>query len=304
VPREEAAAESLADAKAAARSPVVKARARLVRRAEAIRGDIARVAEAVGRADVARWFVVPAARAPRGTRELVVTDWSSGEPRRLAFACDPAKLPREEVEAAFARARRMQRGKAIADARLAETLAAVARLDATLEVIDAAPSQEAVLAAIAPDPSTIVPPALYRELRPKKGQRGGRLPYRAFSSAPGVPIYAGRGAEDNDALTFHVARPRDLWLHVRGAPGSHVVLPLMKGKEPTPEALVDAAHLAAHFSSLRGEPTVEIEYAPRGRVRKPRGSPPGLVVVDQGRTMLVRVEPERLKRLLATEEGS
>jgi len=119
-----------------------------------------------------------------------------------------------------------------------------------------------------------------------------------------MPIYVGRGAADNDALTFRVARPRDLWLHAKGTSGAHVVLPLGKGKEPASEALVDAAHLAAHFSTQRDEPTVEVTYTLRGRVRKPRGSAPGLVVVDQGKTMWVRMEPDRLKRLLASEESA
>jgi predicted ribosome quality control (RQC) complex YloA/Tae2 family protein len=79
-------------------------------------------------------------------------------------------------------------------------------------------------------------------------------------------------------------------------------LPLDKGKESSSEALVDAAHLAAHFSGHRAEASVEVQYAPRGQVRKPRGSPPGFVVVDHARAMLVRMEPDRLARLLASEE--
>jgi predicted ribosome quality control (RQC) complex YloA/Tae2 family protein len=299
--------DPLEDAKSATTSALTKARRRLQRRVEAIRGDIARGAEAEALATTARWFVAEASRALRGTRELTVTDWSTGEPRPLTFQLDPAKLPRDQIEAVFAHARRMQKGRVIAEARLAETAEKVARLDQALIAIESATSLEDIERATsqARGASAVRPGGdLSRPIRSPKREERTRLPYRTFQSSPGLPVYVGRGAADNDALTFRVARPRDLWLHAKGTSGAHVVLPLGKGKEPASEALVDAAHLAAHFSTQRDEPTVEVTYTLRGRVRKPRGSAPGLVVVDQGKTMWVRMEPDRLKRLLASEESA
>jgi predicted ribosome quality control (RQC) complex YloA/Tae2 family protein len=284
-----------------------RARRRLARRAEAIRGDIARGALAEELADAARWFVAEASRAPRGTRELTITDWSSGEPRPKSFALDPAKLPREEIEAVFARARRMQKGRAIAGARLAETLEKLARIELALLAVESAETPEGVREATARGEGAHAarPGGEHaRPIRAPRREEQRRLPYRTFVSALGTPIYVGRGAADNDALTFRVARPRDLWLHAHGTSGAHVILPLGKGKEPAPDALVDAAHLAAHFSTRREEPTVEVSYALRGRVRKPRGSAPGLVMADHARTMVVRMEPARLKRLLASADDA
>ena len=40
----------------------------------------------------------------------------------------------------------------------------------------------------------------------------------------GFEILVGKGDEANDALTFGVGEPRDFWLHVSGAAGSHVVV--------------------------------------------------------------------------------
>jgi predicted ribosome quality control (RQC) complex YloA/Tae2 family protein len=296
-------ASRLEEARLESAKSVGKARRRLQRRAEAIEGDIARGVEATALAEQARWFVVEASRAGRGARELSVTDWTAGEPRRITFRLDPAKPPRDQIEAVFARARRIQKGRSIAEARLAETTAQLARLDAALAAVAAAKSLDEVEAAARViDP---VRPAREHErpVRTSKREERTRLPCRTFVTAAGTPIYVGRGAADNDALTFRVAKPRDLWLHAMGASGAHVVLPLASGKEPSPDALVDAAHLAAHFSAHREEPAVEVTYVRRGRVRKPRGSPPGLVVVDQGKTMMVRMEPDRIKRLLASERA-
>jgi predicted ribosome quality control (RQC) complex YloA/Tae2 family protein len=113
----------------------------------------------------------------------------------------------------------------------------------------------------------------------------------------------GKGAVDNDALTLTVARPHDLWLHARGLQGAHVIIPRERGSELSPDVLLDAAHLAAHFSSARGEASAEIQHAERRHVRKPKGFAPGAVRVDRERVLLLRVEPERLKRLLASEKS-
>jgi len=42
----------------------------------------------------------------------------------------------------------------------------------------------------------------------------------------------GKGDDENDRLTFGVAEPRDLWLHVSGPAGSHVVVRNPDGLEP------------------------------------------------------------------------
>ncbi len=49
-------------------------------------------------------------------------------------------------------------------------------------------------------------------------------PYRTFV-IEGFEVLVGRADEDNDHLTFRIAEPWDLWLHVAGGtPGSHVVV--------------------------------------------------------------------------------
>ena len=128
-----------------------------------------------------------------------------------------------------------------------------------------------------------------------------RLPYRRFVGSGERDIWVGRGPEDNDALTLRHARPQDLWLHCRGRAGAHVVVRLGRGEAVASELLVDAATLAAHFSSARGEQTVEVSYVPRRFVHKRKGAPAGAVVVDRDKTLLLRVEPRRLARLLESE---
>jgi predicted ribosome quality control (RQC) complex YloA/Tae2 family protein len=108
----------------------------------------------------------------------------------------------------------------------------------------------------------------------------------------------GRGATHNDALTFKVAKPHHLWLHARGVPGAHVVVPLEKKQTIDQETLLDAAHLAFHHSDARGERAGEVSYTPVRYVRK--AGAPGAVTFTRETTFWLKVEPDRLKRLLSS----
>ena len=74
---------------------------------------------------------------------------------------------------------------------------------------------------------------------------GDRSPFRRFVSNSGHPIWVGRSARENDALTLHHAKPYHVWLHVEGRAGSHVIIPLIRGAELPSDLLVAAAHLPA-----------------------------------------------------------
>src|SRR5688500_20402861 len=40
----------------------------------------------------------------------------------------------------------------------------------------------------------------------------------------GTPIWIGRNSRQNEQVTFEKGAPEDLWLHVHGVPGSHVII--------------------------------------------------------------------------------
>jgi predicted ribosome quality control (RQC) complex YloA/Tae2 family protein len=136
------------------------------------------------------------------------------------------------------------------------------------------------------------------------GKRGQtvRLPYRQYPVFGAHTARVGRSARDNDALTLKHAGPNDLWLHVRGLPGSHVVVPLGRGEEAGQELLLDAAHLAAHFSSARNDDHVEVTWTLRKYVQKPRGTAPGAVRLLKEKTFILRVDPQRLEELLSSQK--
>ncbi len=102
-------------------------------------------------------------------------------------------------------------------------------------------------------------------------------PYRTYV-VDGFEILVGRGEADNDHLTFDVAAPRDLWLHVAGGtPGSHVIVRNPARGEVPRHVVEIAAAAAAWYSKARGAPRVEVHVCHAADVRKPRGAPAGLV---------------------------
>jgi predicted ribosome quality control (RQC) complex YloA/Tae2 family protein len=97
----------------------------------------------------------------------------------------------------------------------------------------------------------------------------------------GFEVLVGKGSADNDRLTFGVAEPRDLWLHVAGPAGSHVVVRNPGELDEIPRPTVEkAAQLAAWHSKARGSRgKVEVHVCRVADVRKPRGFAPGQVLL-------------------------
>jgi predicted ribosome quality control (RQC) complex YloA/Tae2 family protein len=222
---------------------------------------------------------------------------------------DPARGAKEQVEAIFKRARRLKAGHRIAQERLAASRASRAALAQLVQALEAQNEGEPDLAALEAQARAVAPRDFRHGEHATQASRLGasrpearpRPPYRTFLGERGARILVGRGAAHNDALTFDIARPRDLWLHVKGRTGAHVIVPLDKTKPCPSDVLVEAAHLAAHFSDARDDPLVEVEYTPRRYVRKPRGSAPGLVAVGRGKVMLLRRDHALLRKLLEHE---
>jgi hypothetical protein len=123
------------------------------------------------------------------------------------------------------------------------------------------------------------------------------LPYRRYRSSGGMEIRVGKGAKQNDALTFHHSSPEDVWLHARHAAGAHVVLRWQGEGAPPAKDLLEAATLAALHSRARTSATVPVDWTRRKHVRKPRKAPPGAVTTERTRTLFVEPDPEVEERL-------
>jgi predicted ribosome quality control (RQC) complex YloA/Tae2 family protein len=245
-----------------------------------------------------------------GDTSVVAHDFETGEPVEIAL--DPRRSPTENLDALFKRYRKalrtLTRGGAQQEVVSAER-AALSGLQKELGALD-----ESALAGFAARPEVArllerhapaerPPPPRRgpsREMEKKlAGQRvPGRLAPRRYRTAGDLEIWVGRSDAGNDHLTTRLARGNDLFFHLDGAPGSHVVLRTGGRTDPPSEALLDACELAVHFSKAKNASRADVHVVPIKNVRKPKGAKPGLVTVHGGRTVHLRRTPARLARLL------
>lgn len=290
----------------AATAMLRRTRQRIERRVEAVERDLLAVEQAEQKAQQAALFVPQAAKARQGQTSLVATDWSTGEAREITFPLDPAKPPKAQLDAVFDRAKRLREGAARASRRREEAQLAVLLIDELLSSMSAFTDAQAIEQALSalgrqlPGDVRLVARQRPAERKPSGGVKA--RPFRRYESSSGAAILVGRDALSNDELTTAIARPGDLWLHARGTGGAHVVVSGWSREREDPQTLLDAATLAAHFSELRDEAVVEVIHTERRYVRKRRGSAPGQVEIMRERVLALRLEPERLARLLATAD--
>ena len=137
------------------------------------------------------------------------------------------------------------------------------------------------------------------------------LPCRRYTTSDGYEILAGRNNIQNDQLTFHTASRRDWWFHVKGLPGTHVILKTKPNEEmPSDNAVLEAASLAAFFSkaiileehmtsedSKPGQLKAEVDYCPVSHVKKIPGAKPGMVIYEGYYSVLVEAKEPYSKDL-------
>jgi predicted ribosome quality control (RQC) complex YloA/Tae2 family protein len=112
-------------------------------------------------------------------------------------------------------------------------------------------------------------------------------------------LVVGRNSRQNDRVTFSVARPSDRWFHARGVPGAHVLLRLDPGQEPSDAHIQSAADVSAFLSKARGHGRAsEVTMASPRHLKRPRGAPPGAVVILDNQEEVIYGDPERGALLL------
>lgn len=241
-------------------------------------------------------LVANSAKIRRGQREIRLRDFGNPAQEDLQIELDPARSVDENAKRYFSLHRKAKRGAEIVRGRLAEVegrLTKLRRLTMEAEGTKGLGELERIEAALVPLARRL--PARDRG-RSSASKAEGPEP-RTFRSSDGLPILVGRSGPGNDRLTWRLARPHDLWFHVQGSPGSHVVVRLNKGKPVPSRTLREAAQLAAYYSRARGQVKVPVDYALRKYLRKPKAAAPGVVLLSQEKTIVVHPDPGVVRRL-------
>ncbi|HEU4740842.1 MAG TPA: NFACT family protein [Meiothermus sp.] len=196
--------------------------------------------------------------------EAVLTDFAGQE---VKIPLEPGLSPAQNADRFYSRAKRLEANAERALELEPKTQEQLAKLESELEAIEKAGRAELVS-------------RLERTRQDRSSQVGLR-----FQSPSGFTVWVGRSSKENEFLT-RTAHSQDLWFHVQGIPGSHVILRTAGQNAPLPDLLF-AAQLAAFYSKAKGDKSVPVDYTPKKNVWRPRKAAAGQVLYTGAKTLFV-----------------
>jgi predicted ribosome quality control (RQC) complex YloA/Tae2 family protein len=246
-----------------------------------------------------------------GDEIVKATDYQTGE--TLEIPLDPRLSPASNLESYFARYQKETRGVKMIEQQLEDLALARSELDLldqrlrkatsgdlpdiqSLQAMESEPKLRRLIQRHASGRKAAITPSQSVQKR----EIPARLLPKRYRTQDGLEIWVGRNDEGNDYLTTRLARGNDLFFHLEGYPGSHVVLRTEGRPDPPQKSLLEACELAVHFSRLKDAGNAEVHMAHIKDVKKPRGAKPGLVYVRSGKTIHLRRDAKRLQGILAS----
>ena len=128
-------------------------------------------------------------------------------------------------------------------------------------------------------------------------EEGEAKPYLEVESSDGFLILCGRNQEENRRVTFRESKGNDVWIHVKGQPGAHVVIKEKRNKTVPLTTLLEAAQLCLYHSKIRRGKRAEVDYTKRKNVRAIKGTL-AEVTYTGNKTLYVESDPEAIKKLM------
>ncbi len=118
-----------------------------------------------------------------------------------------------------------------------------------------------------------------------------------FITTNGYTVLCGKNNKQNDYITTKLASKTDWWFHVKGLPGSHVLMQT-DGEEPPEIDFTESAEIAAFYSKAQGD-NIAVDYTPAKNVKKPAGAKPGYVIYHVNWTAYVTPSEKKINEMLS-----
>lgn len=234
------------------------------------------------------------AQIPPNVDTITLPDVFDPSREDMDISLNPRRTASENASAYLKRAQKARKGAPILAKRLEDAQRERDKIQRYADRLNAIRSEDAFdeIRRELEDARLIKAPKKRPQVRSKR--QSGDIHPRRYRTRDGWRVLVGRNNAENDRLTKSSGRD-DLFLHVHGCPGSHVILKRDgKADRPSRKTLEEAASLAAYWSKARGAQSVPVNYTEVRYVRKPRGAPPGLVTIRNEKTVMV--SPRELKR--------
>ena len=233
--------------------------------------------------------------AQKGMKSITVPNWYD-EGKEVTIPLDLRFTPSQNAQNFFKNYKKKQTAARMLVDLLAEGEKEIAYLETVLYEVETA-SGEAALNEIRAELKS----QGYLKYYKQRDKRQKPADFLRFVSSDGFEILVGRNNAQNDKLTLHTARGKDLWFHVQKAPGSHVVV-MSRGEDIPDTTKQEAAELAVLYSSTFKAGTgakVAVDTTEVKNIWKANGAKPGMVLYEVYTTVYVtpREDPaEMLKQ--------
>lgn len=209
----------------------------------------------------------------RGMTEAVVIDYYDEAMPEVKITLDARLTPPQNAQVYYKKYNKSKNAERELTKQIAEAKEELRYIDSVADALERAVGQTEL-------------DEIRRELfeagygtRIKKGAtaKGVKTKPYEYRTSGGYRLICGKNNLQNDQITFKMASKNDWWFHVKGAPGSHVVMILDNKGEPSEKDFTEAAALAAFHSSQSSAEHVEVDYTEVRYLKKPSGAKPGFV---------------------------
>ncbi len=117
-----------------------------------------------------------------------------------------------------------------------------------------------------------------------------------FRTSGGYKVLCGKNNRQNELVTHRLAGKDDLWFHIKGRPGSHVVM-LCGDSEPGATDYTEAAMVAAVYSDAKNGELVAVDYTRIKNLKKPPNSRPGYVMFSTNYSAYVTADRAAVQKM-------
>lgn len=212
----------------------------------------------------------------------------------IVVPLDPSKSYSENADQCFRKAKKFHRAVAELEERLSKLEqkdAILARIGKTIEACSDEDSLERLTDVFRAE-GIPVP-----QMQTEEKKVSAAKPFLEVESSDGFSIYCGRNQNENRRVTFQESKGNDIWMHVKGLPGAHVVIKGQKNKTIPLSTLLEAAQLCLYYSKIRKGKRAEVDYTHRKFVRAIKGTL-AEVTYTGNKTLYVEADPDAVRKIM------
>lgn len=229
----------------------------------------------------------------RGMTSVRLVDYSDPEMKEVEITLDRTLSPSANAQKWYKKYTKARNAQVYLTEQLAHSRAELAYIESVADTLSRAETGED-LDEIRRELYESGYASKLKGYRPKKQSAPKVMRFRTDG---GYDVCVGRNNIQNEYVTFKLAAKSDWWFHVKGAPGSHVVLLCRDGEEPSADDFTQAAVIAAYYSSKRDGEAVAVDYTKIKNVKKPPAAHPGFVIFNTNYSCYVTPDKETVERL-------